>query len=375
MEKNQQSADLDNIEGGGERQKLLSNELNAKEREEGTGWLSKVKGVSAVMLYVVLVSTSRVCVQALDRAVPHFELNAIRCGFAMVCMGFYFIICRHFPSVSRDKMAVCITFVSIQVFSPLGSYVSVTYVSLASAECLYLTSLVVSGILIFTIWNRERIKWESMVTAPLCILGVVMVIQPPFIFGNSTSHLQTKSANEALNQNITQNITEAGKQLNYNITMDDMIGYSLSVGVGILDTFIVSFIKYHSDFFTTDNLLISLSWSYVAGTVLSLITMLLFEKPVFPLDIKDLLLVSGHVLTYVLLMPLHLYGSLLISGNLGSIIKTSRQLFMLVAQYLFLANVYPGHRNWIEVVGVVLVTFGSVFSSVVEIVKSFRKNF
>ena len=44
--------------------------------------------------------------------------------------------------------------------------------------------------------------------------------------------------------------------------------------------------------------------------------------------------------------------------------------FMLIAQYTVLSSVLPGHRNWMEVVGVILVLMGSGASSVFEMFKN-----
>ena len=43
------------------------------------------------------------------------------------------------------------------------------------------------------------------------------------------------------------------------------------------------------------------------------------------------------------------------SGNTANIISTPSIIAMLVAQYTILKDIHPGHRNWIEVLGVLLV--------------------
>ena len=48
-------------------------------------------------------------------------------------------------------------------------------------------------------------------------------------------------------------------------------------------------------------------------------------------------------------------------------------LLTLAAQYTILKNIHPGHRNWIGILGVICVLFGTIFSSLVEIVKGYRK--
>ena len=148
-----------------------------------------------------------------------------------------------------------------------------------------------------------------------------------------------------------------------------VLGYMLPLATGIIITVNIPVVKHYSDFFTPENTFISLIWSYA----ISLIPMAIFEMPVFPVEVKPVLLVGSHVLTYVVVMPLLMYGSQLISGNLGSIIMTTRLLFLLAGQYLFLVNIYPGNRNWIEVTGVLLVSFCSVFSSVTELFTGLKR--
>ena len=56
-----------------------------------------------------------------------------------------------------------------------------------------------------------------------------------------------------------------------------------------------------------------------------------------------------------------------VSANAGNIISCLTVVFMLIPQYTILSSIYPGHRNWIEVVGVVLVLLGSSLGSVLEL--------
>ena len=67
-----------------------------------------------------------------------------------------------------------------------------------------------------------------------------------------------------------------------------------------------------------------------------------------------------------------MYGSSVTSGNAASIIETSSIIAMLAAQYTILKDIHPGHRNWIEVLGVLLVLLGATISSVVEICQSYK---
>ena len=67
-----------------------------------------------------------------------------------------------------------------------------------------------------------------------------------------------------------------------------------------------------------------------------------------------------------------MYGSSVTSGNAAGIIDTSSIFAMLAAQYTILKDIHLGHRNWIEVLGVLLVLLGATISSVVEICQSYK---
>ena len=69
-----------------------------------------------------------------------------------------------------------------------------------------------------------------------------------------------------------------------------------------------------------------------------------------------------------------MYGSSITSGNTANIISTSSIIAMLAAQYTILKDIHPGHRNWIEVLGVFLVSLGATISSVLEIYRNYKSS-
>ena len=156
-----------------------------------------------------------------------------------------------------------------------------------------------------------------------------MVLQLPFLFHKPDTVISGTFG-------ILKDVNETMNTSNYMVPGREVLGYMLSLATGIIITVNIPVVKHYSDFFTPENTFISLIWSYA----ISLIPMAIFEMPVFPVEVKPVLLVGSHVLTYVVVMPLLMYGSQLISGNLGSIIMTTRLLFLLAGQYLFLVNIW-----------------------------------
>ena len=78
-------------------------------------------------------------------------------------------------------------------------------------------------------------------------------------------------------------------------------------------------------------------------------------------------MVTIHSATCAAIWPLSIYQTKTIAGNTATLILSTQVVFMLIAQYTVLSSILPGHRNWMEVVGVVLVLLGSSFSYLLEI--------
>ena len=76
--------------------------------------------------------------------------------------------------------------------------------------------------------------------------------------------------------------------------------------------------------------------------------------------------VLGQSISYTLLWPTLYFGAKYLSGNTLNIVFSTSVLFFLLAQYTVLSSKHPGHRNWMEVAGVILVLIGSSMKSVLE---------
>ena len=155
----------------------VSNDL---EQIEGNPW-STLKGITTLFLCVFLTSVSQICVQALDRSVPDFELNSMRCGFAMVGMILYFTVTRTFPWVERKYLPPVLLLVVLNNAITIGLYVPVSLIPLATADSLMKTNFLVSGLIVFTLINQEKLRLDKLLSVPVCITGVFLVLQPSFI--------------------------------------------------------------------------------------------------------------------------------------------------------------------------------------------------
>ncbi len=111
----------------------------------------------------------------------------------------------------------------------------------------------------------------------------------------------------------------------------------------------------------------SLFWSFTFSLIVSLFLMLLVEKPMWPESVFDGVVVSMHCFASLFTWTFTLYSLQHISGSTFSVIYSTAVVFLLIPQYTILSSILPGNKNWIEVVGVVVVLIGSCLASSQEI--------
>ena len=112
-----------------------------------------------------------------------------------------------------------------------------------------------------------------------------------------------------------------------------------------------------------------LFWAFIGYVPISVVFMLIMETPVLPSNWFDTVMIIVHSCTCPGLFALYIYGPKYISGNTFTLILTTDLIFMLIAQYTVLSSILPGYRNWMEVVGVVLVLLECSMSTILEIIK------
>ena len=330
------------------------------------------KGILAAFAWVPLLVTSAASVQLLQRQVPDFELNALRFGTAgiLFAIGVIFFT-RQCPVIPILEITSVMGFVTFTFCSTVSNYTAVTFISLSSFQSIYLTTCIVSGVILYAIFLKEQMTLKMMSAAILCCIGVLLVIQPQFIFHNSKTFERMENGSENLltvngtNGTICVDTTRSQEPHH----LSELVGFGISVLAGLCTSANIMLVKKCS--FLHQHMLETLFWSYGICTVLSTIGMAIFEKPTLPEFGINYLYVTLHCTTYVLQWPLFMYASRYISGTTINIVVSSSVVFMLIPQYTVLSTIFPGNRNWIEAFGACLVLGGCSLGSATEIRKKF----
>ena len=352
-----------------------SDDFQESERKnDDVSYSTKVKGILAILVQVILIVLSATCCQLLRRRLPDFELNTMRSFAGLIFMIFGLMYQKKLPWIQKSHIFVTFCYGCTNVIISTSIYVAVTFVSVASVQSLIMTSNITSGIFIFWISGVEKITWYKGSFAALCICGVILVVQPEFIFMHTHTTGNENDVNETyLTGDFMSNLSKTFSEAIYRENEAEnyvfiALGYLLPLLAGILISINILLVKKFP--FLGQELLATCFWGIALGIVISAIAMAIFENPVLPESWLDFGYILGHCCTFGLIWFFCLIGSSYVSGNTVNIIYSTSPVFMLISQYTVLSSIHPGNGNWIEVVGTILVLLGSSLGSFLEFFKT-----
>ena len=169
---------------------------------------------------------------------------------------------------------------------------------------------------------------------------------------------------EATSYDAVDVITEANDDVTESWSINSL-NYIFPVIAGIIINLEVVIVKRNP--WLIDNLAEVLPWLYISGIIFSSIFMGIIENPVLPTNWLDFIYMSIHCIMFVFTWPLYMIACSYLSGNTLSMLHSMLVILMLIPQYTFLSDIYPGHRNWIEILGIILVLLGSILISMWEL--------
>ena len=271
---------------------------------------------------------------------------------------------------------------SLHFLQSIGHYVAYAILPMASVACVALTTQIITSLAVFSLFWSEPVDLVKISASAICVSGITLVLQPDFIFGKMNTNILGLNPNLECGNCTHTVITEIP-----NITLDvgdmregdgregwtlDSLGYILPVISGTALTLDVLVLKKRP--YLTENMIQVLFWSFAMNTLVSAILMLAMEKLVVPESWYDFTLVLIHGLTYSALWPIYFYTAEHIEGNTYTLISATSVVLMLIFQYTFLSDIQPGHRNWMEVVGALLVMLGFILGSFLGLLKYYKKS-
>ena len=359
------------------------------EGEHHGGYLQTVKGVVLSFTSVFIFTTYATCVQLLERRIPDFELNSFRFGIPLLLYTMKLLFCRLFPRIERDKIGVVTGYLVVLFIAAFSYFISISLLPAALVSSIGVASSIISALALFSIFWREKLTILKLVLATLCVIGVAMVTQPKLdgvamdtedanlVSLNGTGSYRHWNRSEEINQDIPNNAGNATDKVTglHAINFEELIkpdtlagkivGHVFAVIAGI--TLSLSVLINKRNPYINDSFAQVLFWVLLFNTLTSLLLMALLENPMLPSNWFDVTMIIVQALSSAVMWPLYMYIPKYISGSTFTLIISTEVIFMLISQYTVLSSILPGHRNWIEVVGVICVLLGSSMSSVLEI--------
>ena len=319
-----------------------------------------LKGILSAFIYVFLSVISAISVQLIGKRIPEFELNAFRCGMPLVlyCLVAAIFI-RKWPTVVRTEIVSTGVISFLHFLQSITHYVAFAILPVASVHCVSLTTQIVTGVVFFSLFWSEKLDLVKILAALICVTGIVLVMQPEFIFVKNTTCL-----NYTTNSTVLPN--KEPKLIHHEWTLD-VLEYILPVIGGTAFTLDILVLKKRP--YLTENMVQVLFWSFAVNAAISTIIMFVFEEPVLPGTWYDFSLIMAHGLSYTFMWPVYFYSAENIEGNTYTLINSTSTVIMLVSQYTFLSSIHPGHRNWTEIFGAALVMFGFVLGSIMGLLR------
>ena len=343
--------------------------------EEKQRTVQKAKGIFTSCVWVICMVISIVSVQLLERRIPDFELNAARCALPFLLSTIFMVARRTLPLIARTEIFSTSLYSLLSFICSVSLYIAATLLPVSSVQSVSQASNILSGVILFYLFLDDKPTLPVLISVLMCVCGVLLVIQPSFIF-----HHKTPSGNSAIQLlssevNGNHKTTESSTGLSSMSTGHDhivyilfqILKYSLPVANGLSMTTDIVVVKKRP--YLSEHITEVLFWCFLSNTVLSLVVMFIWENPMLPSNWFDTMLVSLHSFAYVFIWPLYLYSVKHISGNTFVLISCTTIVILLGAQYTVLSSILPGNRNWMELVGVVLVLVGSTLVSIVEMLK------
>ncbi len=358
-----------------EKTRLLGKQDQADSLQD-VGRLQKVIGLLCAILWVFCMIVSSVSVQLLEKRIPDFELNAFRCFSPLIPFIPYLLVKRKLPKIPKREISGTIFFFICTTTSTLTVYVAASLLPLATLQCITQSVYIASGVILYFLFLGEKPSVVVLVAAAVCLCGVFMVIQPDFIFSPGASAAVADSAGQQNTTAVLRDCTQGTTETMISPSDPwwiDVLTHLLPACTGLTMCFQIIVIRKRP--FIGQQVEQVLFWVFVGGTLVSLTLMALAETPVLPNNWSDVLYMSLHCLSYVFVCPAYMYAASRVKGTTLAIIASSVVMWMLIAQYTILSSIYPGHRNWIEIVGAVMVFTGAVLSVSVEICKQKAKEF
>ena len=341
-----------------ETKRLSDNDDNNGEKTSVTSRVNIIKGLVSALAFVIVLVATATWAALLEKSIGDFELFSLRSGFTWIMCVILLTYRKELPKIPFNEI-VNIVLYSFFANSIGLTHIAVTLIPASSVQCVLITSSIVSGVILYWIFLKEKVTLKNALSAVACILGVVLIIQPDFFFNIYVEQGLPKPSNlSEENTTTTPEVMEESPIL-------VVTGYLLALVGGVMLT--VEALLFKKCPFIMENAVIAVFWASLVAAVGTVLISASVENMSLPKTWSHAFYVFGQSVGFSLVWPTFYYAVKYLSGNTVNIVVSTSVVFFLISQYTVLSSIHPGHRNWIEVLGVCLVLIGSILKSALEL--------
>ena len=316
-------------------------------------------------------ATSSIAVQALQRAVPDFQLSALRYIGCIVVSILW--MCKEKPSLHLEK----VQYVYIIALGAAGIGFNVCFFSavsmlpLTNASAVTISFRMVFFALLTGVKSWVPIDKILIISIVGCMSGMFFIAQPwsHFLEGFTPEFLGPSAQNNTLIElNFSVNGPQNLSSLSLLVTTSNkkspyqtlILGYLLALLAAFADS--IYFVVV-SVYLTSVNPAVQCFASACISFPISMLISLYVEQPILIAGTKDILLVSIHVLATGICLITQTAALQLLNPIKVSVVENIEILLYILPQNTFVSHYLYGRKNALEVFGCIMIAIFAGFSS------------
>ena len=329
------------------------------------------------------------------RRVPDFQLNIWRFSTQILLI----MKSRGLSWRLEVNKMVWILGASIFVFIfQICFFRSAALLPLGSHNACFQTTLLVTLALVGSFCFGEQFGNLKPFALVLTLFGIMFVTQPEPLFSHSLinqkiasdsqpagggfkngSLLASTTDGKSLKESASQ-ITTSGYQHSTSVNYVEneghlkstatTVGYALVVAAGVVDTCFFLIVKHGCN---NIDPMVQCVWLTVAIMFSSVPFVIFFETIIVDYTIREVFFLLGHSITSTLQFMFLMEANQRISSVMFSWMYGMSVVFSFCLQYTALKGIFPGHGNWVEVLGAAMTLAGIVMASIAELIQERNK--
>ena len=330
-----------------------------------------ISGYLGAIGAIICCALSSAAVQALQGAIHDFELSAAR---GVLQGPLYFVVGTLVGvdlKIKREHVPLLIYLGFLYVFYNIGYYGSTVFLPLAECTGLVSTCIMIAAMVQSKLLFKKDIHILYIISLVICAFGIILVIQPHYLFpGNLDLQSNLFVSNLTENQSFIVNtkVNISTPELSYS-GVQQITGYTLCIVGGT--TFGMS-LDVNSILLKDLRPFVKVTYFTLIYFIASVVIAVYAEPIVLVMSLEQYLLVFAHAALSALSIFCNIYSAHMIGGMRVSLIYSLQIIVNLMIQYTFLKSYLPGHENWIEVMGAVIVVLGVAISPILDIIRSVK---